>query len=131
MHVEIPEGIRSVLIVEDEGLLGLMMEDLVRELGATDVHVCCDLASASRVARAAEIDFAVLDLRVRGGNSTEIADVLCERSIPFFYSTGSDVDGLEPRHRDRPILSKPFSDDDFKRLLLDTWRAGAADLARA
>jgi CheY-like chemotaxis protein len=131
MHVQIEEGIHSVLIVEDEGLLALMMEDLVRELGATDVHLCGDLASAMQMARSAEIDCAVLDLKVRGGTSTAIADTLSLRSIPFLYSTGSAPDGLELRHRSRPILFKPFSDDDFKRALLDTWRVGVFDASKA
>ena len=124
MHVEISEGIRSVLIVEDEGLLALMMEDLVRDLGAADIHVCCDLESASKIADSVELDCAILDLRIRNASSTAIADTLARRAIPFLYSTGSAVDVLEDRHRGRPLLSKPFSDDDFKRALLDTWRAG-------
>jgi len=122
MHITISEGMRSVLIVEDEGLLALMMEDLVRELGATEVHICADVASAAAVAETADIDCAVLDLRIRGGSSTVVADLLAEREIPFLYSTGSATEVLAPRHQSRPLISKPFSDDDFKRVLLDTWR---------
>ena len=69
MQVEIDEGIRSVLIVEDESLVAMMMEDLVRELGVRDVHICSDVQTALRLVCTADIDCAVLDLWVRDGSS--------------------------------------------------------------
>jgi CheY-like chemotaxis protein len=136
MHIEIDEGIQSILIVEDEMIVAMLMEDLVRELGVREVHVCTDVASALQVIRTEQLDCAVLDLRLRNSNSIEIADALAERDIPFVFSTGSDIGDLGDRHADRPMISKPFLDDDFKLILLDTWtltrpstaRRGHADL---
>jgi CheY-like chemotaxis protein len=127
MLVEIDEGIRSVLIVEDEGLVAMMMEDLVRELGVRDVHICSDVASALALVETAEFDCAVLDLWVRDGSSIAVADALAAREIPFLFSTGSSADALEKRHSHRPALGKPFSDDDFKRILLDAWTMGCSE----
>ena len=127
MHVEIAEGIRSVLIVEDEGLVAMMMEDLVRELGIRDIHICTDVASALELANSADIDCAVLDLWIRDGSSSKVADTLAARGIPFLFSTGTTADALDRRHAHRPVLGKPFTDDDFKRLLLDTWTLGSAE----
>jgi CheY-like chemotaxis protein len=127
MQIEIAEGIGSVLIVEDEGLVAMMMEDLVRELGVRDVHVCSDVASALALVESADIDCAVLDLWVRDGSSIAVADALSERDVPFIFSTGSGADALDGRHRHRPALNKPFSDDDFKRLLLDVWTVGHSE----
>ncbi|HEX4298038.1 MAG TPA: response regulator [Devosia sp.] len=126
MHIEISEAIRSVLIVEDEALVAMMMEELVRELGVTDVHVCGDVASALELARLADIDCAVLDIRLRDGSSIEVADALAARGVPFMFSTGSDSEALEGRHAGRPFIGKPFRDDDFTTLLLDTCRLGGA-----
>lgn len=130
MHIEIDEGIRSVLIVEDEGLVALMMEDLVRELGIKDIHICSDVASALELVKTGGIDCAVLDLFVRDGSSVEVADLLADRGIPFLFSTGSTRDAVEHRHAHRPILGKPFTDDDFKTILLDAWMVGQSDSAR-
>lgn len=127
MHIEIDEGIRSVLIVEDEGLVAMMMEDLVRELGIRDIHICSDVASAVALAQTTDIDCAVLDLWVRDGSSIRVADALAEREIPFLFSSGSTADALERRHAHRPMLGKPFSDDEFKTLLLDTWTMARSD----
>jgi len=124
MHIEIDEGIRSVLIVEDEGLVAMMMEDLVRELGVKDIHICSDVASALKLAETADIDCAVLDLWVRDGSSIGVADALAKRGIPFLFSSGSSADAVAQRHAHRPMLGKPFTDDDFKTFLLDAWMVG-------
>jgi len=124
MHVEIDEGIRSVLILEDEMIVAMMMEDLVREMGVRDIHLCAGAAEALKVLEAKPIDCAVLDLRVRDGSSVDVADALAERGTPFFFSSGSDATALAERHSDRPMLGKPFTDDDFKLIVLDTWTLG-------
>lgn len=121
MDIEIDEGIRSVLVLEDEAMVALMMEDLLRGMGVKDVHVCSDTASALRLLHDMPIDCAVLDLRVRDGSSLPVADALLARDIPFVFSTGSDTGALDIRFRERPMLSKPFADDDFKLIVLDTW----------
>jgi CheY-like chemotaxis protein len=121
MKVTIAEGIRSILIVEDEGLVSMMMEDLVREMGVRRVHVCADLQLATQIAESGELDCAVLDLRVRGGESGAVADILASRGIPFIFSTAGLLDAIPARHRFRPVISKPFNEDDFKLLLLDAW----------
>ncbi len=127
MHVEISEGIRSVLIVEDEMIVAMMMEDVIRELGVRDVHLCPDVASALEIMRNEPIDCAILDLWLRDRDTMEIADALAEKSIPFLFSSGSDASALAPRHASRPMISKPFADDDLKLIVLDTWSLAHAE----
>jgi CheY-like chemotaxis protein len=124
MHVEISEGIRSVLILEDEMIVALMMEDLLRDLGVSEVYLCPDIASALEVVQTRPVDCAILDLWLRDCDSMDVADALAEKGIPFLFSSGSDAGALAPRHADRPLISKPFSDDDLKLIVLDTWSLG-------
>ena len=120
MQIQISEGVRSALIVEDEGLVAMMMEDLLEDMGVGQVHTCTDLQSALHAARTATIDCAVLDLWLRGESVLPVADILAERGIPFIFSTGSDAQDIAERHAHRPMISKPFADDDFRLILLDT-----------
>jgi CheY-like chemotaxis protein len=121
MHVQIDEGIRSLLIVEDEMIVAMLMEDLVRQLGVRDVHICPDIASALEVVRSEPLDCAILDLRLRDGTSAAVADALADKGIPFLFSTGSDAGAVEPRHAARPMIGKPFLDDDLQLIVVDTW----------
>jgi CheY-like chemotaxis protein len=129
MHVEIGEGIRSVLIVEDEMIVAMLMEDLVRELGVVDVYICPDVASALETVESRSVDCAILDLRIRDGSSTPVADALARKGIPFVFASGSDAGALKDRHADRPMISKPFLDDDLKLVVLDTWTLARAERA--
>jgi CheY-like chemotaxis protein len=121
MHIEIDEGIRSILIVEDEMIVAMLMEDLVRELGVEDVFVCADAASALALIVDRSIDLAVLDMQVRDGTTIAVADMLTERGIPFVFSSGSEIGAFPERHSHRPMINKPFLDDDLKLVILDTW----------
>lgn len=121
MHIEIDEGIRSILIVEDEMIVAMLIEQLVRELGVGDVYLCIDAATALGIVASKQIDLAVLDMKVRDGTTIAVADVLADKGIPFIFSSGSDVGALPARHVDRPMVSKPFLDDDLKLVILDTW----------
>lgn len=121
MQVQISEAIHSVLIVEDEMIVALLMEDLVRELGVRDVYICPDIASALDTVGTKQIDCAILDLRLRDRDSMPVADALEAKGIPFVFSTGSDSRAIASRHAARPMISKPFLDDDLKLVVLDTW----------
>lgn len=106
--------LRSVLILEDESLLSITIEELLRDLGAQQVLSFTDHAEAARHAQSADIDCAVLDVMIRGRPSFEIADILEDRGIPFVFSSGLSLEEVEDRHRHRPFLSKPFSDDELR-----------------
>lgn len=113
-HEPKPGAVGSILILEDEILLSTLLEDLARELGANHVHVCMDMETAERVAATARLDAAILDVNIGQQTSLRVADILAERGVPFCFSTALG-DGLaEQRHAHRPVLEKPFSDDDFK-----------------
>jgi CheY-like chemotaxis protein len=115
-----PETPRSVMIVEDDGLLALMLEDLLREAGAADVFMCREVSAALRVAEAERLDCAVLDVSAHGGSTYAVADALAARDIPFLFCTGLRAEDIDIRHRHRPLLGKPYSDEAFKACLAAT-----------
>jgi CheY-like chemotaxis protein len=129
MFVEIPNGdvgLKSVLILEDEAMLSMQMDDIVRDLGVETVHVASKAKAAKEVVATAKLDCAVLDVRVRDGDCAEVADMLMLRGVPFVFSTGMGIDSLPERHRHLPLIKKPFSDDELRVLLLDTVAATRA-----
>jgi CheY-like chemotaxis protein len=99
----------KVLIVEDEGLVALMIEDMLQDLGCEVVASVAGLKEACSVAATAELDLAVLDMNLRGERSFPVAEILREREVPFMFSTGYGTDGLPAEFSGSPVLSKPFS----------------------
>jgi CheY-like chemotaxis protein len=100
-------GLR-VLMVEDEGPVALLIEDMLLDLGCEIVASAADVEHACEVARVAEIDLALLDLNLQGLSALPVAHILRERGIPFIFSTGYGAGGVIKEFASSPILAKPF-----------------------
>ncbi len=60
------------------------------------------------------LDAALLDIYLIDRTVKPIADVLQRRGIPFAFMTAYTRVHLPARHRARPFLSKPFTDDHLR-----------------
>lgn len=99
---------RRAIIVEDEFLVAMYIEDMLVQLGHKVVASVSTVASALELVRSAECDLAVLDVNLDGELSFAIADILCNRAIPFIFVTGYGRAGLEKRLAGTPTVQKPF-----------------------
>jgi DNA-binding response OmpR family regulator len=101
---------RTILIVEDEPLIAMMLEDFLAELGKTHVATCDSIASALAAIDAEHPDAAILDINLSGGEKTwPVADALAAKGIPFLFSSGGE--DVNPSYADRPRLAKPYTID--------------------
>jgi DNA-binding NarL/FixJ family response regulator len=107
----------SVLLVEDEPLIRMMVAEMVVELGHSIAGEAGDLASGLRLAVAPSIDAAILDVRLGADSSEEIAVALQSRAIPFAFATGFGADGVPPTFANLPCLRKPFTIEELERCL--------------
>jgi CheY-like chemotaxis protein len=109
--------VRRVLVVEDEVLVGMLLEEMLQELGYELAALSTHLDEALALARTASFDFAVLDINLNGKQSFPVADVIRARSLPFLFATGYGSRILADPYKDTPILQKPFSLDELRRTL--------------
>ena len=98
----------TVLIVEDEPLIAMMLEDWLVELGHKPLGPALDLCGALELAKSPQIDAAILDLNVRGQRVDAVAELLASREIPFAFATGDSSEGIPEHFADRPKVSKPY-----------------------
>jgi CheY-like chemotaxis protein len=82
---------QRILILDDEMLIALELESIVRDLGFDVLGPVGDVEAALSMARQEQIDAAVLDIHLNG-NSTSypVAEALESRRIPFMFVTGID-----------------------------------------
>jgi len=78
----------SLLLVEDEYLIALDAEEMLRELGAGKVEVVGTFEDAQARTKVGAYDLAVLDVNINGRLSYPIATNLRDRGIPFVFATG-------------------------------------------
>lgn len=107
----------NVLIVEDDGLVLMLLEDMAQELGYHLVGPVCRLEDALRLALSHDIDAALLDINLSGALVYPLADLLREQGTPFIFLTGYDERVLPTRFRGSPLLQKPFSLETLKQSL--------------
>ncbi|WP_353205384.1 response regulator [Sphingomonas sp.] len=108
----------TILIVEDEPLIAMMIEDFLEVLGKAPAGPVDSVTAALALIAAGGIDAAILDVNLRGGEkSFPIADALAASGIPFLFATGGSHDTVSEAYRDRPTLPKPFTMDGVAKAL--------------
>ena len=102
----------SILVVEDEPLISMMLEDFLDALGYRLAGCVDGVSDALRHVEAGGFDAALLDVNLRDGETSwPIADALSERGQPFILATGGGNDAVPARHADAPVLNKPYTLD--------------------
>lgn len=99
---------RSVLLVEDEVMIRMMVADMLEELGYRIVAEAGDIDEAVRLVQVTDFDIALLDVNVNGKIITPVAEAVMLRDLPFVFATGYGAQGLPEKFRDRPTIQKPF-----------------------
>jgi CheY-like chemotaxis protein len=105
-------GQRSILIVEDEPLIAMMLEDFLESLGHNVIATCESLEEAlDHVARGG-FDVAIIDVQLKDGKHVwPVADRLAEAGTPFILATGGHVEPPPAQHAGAPVLAKPYTID--------------------
>jgi light-regulated signal transduction histidine kinase (bacteriophytochrome)/CheY-like chemotaxis protein len=78
----------NVLILEDNLIVALEAEDLLRSLGADSVVAVSTIGAAATARETAKIDFAVLDINLGFENSLGFAASLRATNTPFVFASG-------------------------------------------
>jgi DNA-binding LytR/AlgR family response regulator len=101
------QGLR-VLVVEDEFLVALDLEQMLRDAGCEVQGPIGDLASALRAAEDGRFDLALLDVNIGGQPVTAVADALAVRAVPIVFCTGYQAASLPADYPEAATLRKPY-----------------------
>jgi CheY-like chemotaxis protein len=103
------QGLR-ILVAEDEVLILMEIEDMLREIGCEIVGPVATVDAALAAIRRNDLDGALLDMSLHGERITPAAEELVARGVPFVLCTGYGREaGDEAAIKDAPRLTKPFS----------------------
>ena len=110
------KGLR-VLLVEDEGLVAMLIEDMLDDMGCALACSACSVAEAMTWLDAGgQADAALLDVNLNGEPVWPVAEVLMRQGVPFAFTTGYGELG-EPRFDHAPLLGKPVSTERLEEVL--------------
>jgi light-regulated signal transduction histidine kinase (bacteriophytochrome) len=106
------------MVVEDNIVIAMEAEDMLRALGAQTVDVAGTVGDAMALIEAAVPDFALLDVNLGSETSTPVAERLMKLGVPFVFATGyGEQARLEGVFAETPVLAKPFTQEDLARVL--------------
>lgn len=109
---------QRALIVEDNMMIALEAEDMLRRLGFARADIAAHREDAEDLIRENAYDVVILDLNLGGATSLPLADELRRAGTPFLFATGyGERMELPERFADIPIVAKPYSDESLSRAL--------------
>lgn len=122
---------KSVLVVEDEYLVGQEIAEVLRAAGCSITGPAGNVQDALRIAVSNELDAAVLDINLNGELVWPVARALTARRIPFVFTTGYSESIQAPSDLgDTLRIEKPVQPDRLVPTLTGVM-TGAADPSSA
>jgi CheY-like chemotaxis protein len=109
---------KRVLVVEDEAMLIVALQDILRDLGCENAVAEAGLKNALQRVQNQPFDVAVLDINLAGSDVSPVADALAARSIPFVFASGYSSGHIPARHANRPRVEKPYRGDQLRAALI-------------
>ena len=107
----------SLLVVEDEPLVAMLLVDLLDELGCSVAVQASTVAEGLARTNDTAFDAAILDVNLRGEAVWPLADTLQEKGIRFVVATGYDGHQTRERYPSAAILAKPYTLENLQRAL--------------
>jgi CheY-like chemotaxis protein len=108
---------KSILVVEDEFLVAALLEDMLGDLGCSDIKTASSVSMALDALTAGLFDLVILDVNLDGHPSAPVAEALLEKETPFVFSTGYDPKAISPPWNSYPFLQKPFQATDLEQAI--------------
>lgn len=104
----------TVLLVEDNLIVALECEDMLRLLGASAIHTASTVATALHILKSERVHFAVLDINLGGESSLDLATQIRAMTIPFIFASGyGENSNVGDLNQSILTVSKPY---DFEHL---------------
>ncbi len=115
MGEKVLEGTR-ILVIEDEEHSAAIAGEMLNELGCVVAGTVSSIdgASAMIAGNGCSFDCAMLDVRLGGEISSEIATLLLQREMPFIVCSGY---GIRLPGTQIPVLDKPYTVETLGRAL--------------
>ena len=100
----------DILLVEDNFIIALDLETILREFGVTEVRTANSVMEAIELIAKRTPKFAFIDINLGVEKGFEVAERLRELGVRFMFATGYDETYDFPEHlSDVGMVSKPYS----------------------
>ena len=107
---------RIVLVVEDEPIIGLALEDMLKGAGASSL-IAERVDDAFSIIDHEKIGAAILDVNVHGVRTYGLAERLTRAGVPYIFATGYGDLSHPTEFAAVPTVTKPYNLPEIERAL--------------
>jgi two-component SAPR family response regulator len=119
-----------ILVVEDEGLIALNLELILRRFGCEIIGPVSEVDDIVDAAKTHRPDGAFLDVNLRGRKVFDVLPEMMGLGVPCVLSSGYDDPMLFPAaFRNMPRIAKPFDETALRRACAEFGSLAEARLA--
>jgi DNA-binding response OmpR family regulator len=109
----ISPGTMHAFIIEDDYLIGQVLQDMLEDLGFETFSFARSEDAAVMGANAQSIDLITADVRLLPGDGLRAVEAICkERAIPVVFITGY-AEELEDRAPGATVIQKPVKQEEL------------------
>ena len=121
---------QTVLVAEDELLIAMDVMDELDMAGFRTIGPFADTERALEYCARTLPDCAILDVRLRDGDSYPLADWLADRHVPVvFHSAHASASELSARYPQAMVCPKPSSQSALVALVAQLCEAGRVQVS--
>jgi len=99
----------SVLIVEDEVIIGMMLLNEIERAGGMVIGPVTSAAQALKEIACEKLDVAIVDSKLADGSASDLAAAFEKRGIHYLVLSGYEQENLPESLRGAPFLAKPVA----------------------
>lgn len=121
---EIAMMVKRVLVLEDNFIIAMEAEDILKSLGVAEVAIATNIDQAEVLLAEETFDFVLLDVNLGSQTSFLLAEKLLDRGVSFGFVSGYGENSIFPTAlRGLPRITKPFNEDSLGSLLSGMFQA--------
>jgi CheY-like chemotaxis protein len=102
---------KRVLVVEDEPLIGMVLNEYLEDAGCAVIGPAHSIAKALDFIARESIDAALVDGNLAGQGVNDIVRALRQKQVPFVFVTGYGRESLPEDCSEIAIVEKPFTQE--------------------
>ncbi|WEZ85126.1 response regulator [Rhizobium sp. 32-5/1] len=109
---------KRVLVLEDNFIIAMEAEDILKSLGVGEVEIATNIDQAEALLSQEVFDFVLLDINLGSQTSFHLAEKLLGNGVPFGFVSGYGENSIfPPTLRSLPRITKPFNEESVGSLL--------------
>lgn len=108
---------KSVLVVEDDALITMMLNTILRDAGAAHVASASSVSAVVAALEAEFFDIAIFDRRICDGLSDNAAVLALSKGTAVVIASGSSSTDLPNSLKTVPVVTKPFDSAELFRTI--------------